>query len=215
MLTTFFNMILSSITLTEACDVYEWSPNGRPLPTYSTGMIYELIKDHQPPVPCHSAVWSSRSIPRHNFVTRLTVLDRCPTKDQMLRWGIQIDPTCILCNATSETRDHLYYECPYSWSFWKELSRKVQWNPSRNWSTEFGCMQAIRSPKHERLLVLLAWQASIYLLWTKRNNRHHRQQYRSVSSLAKQADLLIRNRISGIREINLSLSKMLQRWFLN
>lgn len=52
MLTTFFNMILSSITLTEACDVYEWSPNGRPLPTYSTGMIYELIKDHQPPVPC-------------------------------------------------------------------------------------------------------------------------------------------------------------------
>ncbi|KAH0884422.1 hypothetical protein HID58_060518, partial [Brassica napus] len=135
MLTTFFNMILSSITLTEACDVYEWSPNGRPLPTYSTGMIYELIKDHQPPVPWYSAVWSSR---------------------------------------------------------------------------------AIRSPKHERLLVLLAWQASIYLLWTKRNNRHHRQQYRSVSSLAKQADLLIRNRISGIREINPSLSsKMLQRWFLN
>lgn len=184
--------------------------------TYSTGMIYDLIKDHRSPVPWRAAVWTSRGIPRHNFLTWLTVLNRCSTKDRMLNWGIQVDASYILCNAPMESRDHLYFECPFSWSLWKELARKAHWLPSRNWATELGCMQALTIPKHDRFLVLLAWQAAIYLLWTERNNRHHRHQFRSTSSLYKQADLLIRNRISGIREANPSLStKMLRRWFQN
>ncbi|KAH0899272.1 hypothetical protein HID58_048840, partial [Brassica napus] len=129
------HVYLSTVTLTEESDVYEWSPQGSPLTSYSTGMVYDLIKTHQPQVPWSAVVWYPR-----------------------------------------------------------------------------GCMQAISSAKHERLLVLLAWQASIYLLWTERNNRIHRRHYRSVSSLANQADHLIRNKISGIRETNPSLSsKMLQR----
>lgn len=210
------HVYLSTVTLTEESDVYEWSPQGSPLTSYSTGMVYDLIKTHQPQVPWSAVVWYPRGIPRHNFLTWFTVLNRCPTKDRMVGWGIKIDTTCILCKAPMETKDHLYYEYPYSWSLWTDLSSKAHWTPSRIWSTELGCMQAISSAKHERLLVLLAWQASIYLLWTERNNRIHRRHYRSVSSLANQADHLIRNKISGIRETNPSLSsKMLQRWFSN
>lgn len=203
---------LSTVTLTETSDVYECRPQGTLLPTYSTGMIYNLIKDHQPLVPWSGAVWSKRGIPRHNFLTWLTVLDRCPTKERMLRWGIQIDSACVLCNASLETRDHMYFECPYSWSLWTELAAKAQWQPSRDWASELNCMQTSTAPKHERLLVYLAWQASIYLLWKERNNRIHKQHFRSSASLAKQAELLIRNRLSGIRFTNLLLSsKLLQR----
>lgn len=210
------HVYLSTITLSEASDVYEWSPQGAPLSSYSTGLVYDQIKHHQPIVPWHSVVWFSRGIPRHIFLTWLTVLDRCPTKDRMQRWGLQIDTSCILCNAPSESRNHLYFECTYSWNLWSELSRKAHWQPSRNWSVELGCMQGNFSSTHQRLLVLLAWQTTIYLLWTERNNRHHGQQYRTTSSLAKQADQLIRNRISSIRLVNPSLaSKMIQRWFQN
>ena len=208
------HVYLSTVTLSAESDVYEWSPQGVSSATYATGTVYDLIKNHRPIVSWCEVVWFSRGIPRHNFLTWLTVLNRYPTKDRMISWGIQIDSSCILCNAPLESRDHLYFECPYAWSLWTELSRKANWRPSRNWLTELDLMQVMTLPKHDRLLVLLAWQVTIYLIWTERNSRIHRQQYRSISSLAKQADLLIRNRVLGIREGNPSLSsKMLQRWF--
>lgn len=83
---------LSTIALTEEADKYIWSPLGTPLNTYATGMIYKEIKNHHQIVQWHKIVWSSRSIPRHNFLTWLVVLNRCATKDRMLSWGLQTDP---------------------------------------------------------------------------------------------------------------------------
>lgn len=133
---------------------------------YSTGMIYNEIKHHQQRVPWRSVVWSSRGIPRHNFLTWLMVLNRNPTKDRILNWGIATDPSCILCNASAESRDHLYFECVYSWNLWSELARRANWKPSVNWSVGVELLQSSTAPKHHRLLVILTWQASIYLIWS-------------------------------------------------
>lgn len=65
--------------------------------------------NHQQRVPWRSVFWPSRVIPRHNFLTWLVTLNRCPTKDRMLNWGIKTDPTCVLCNGTAESRDHLFF----------------------------------------------------------------------------------------------------------
>ncbi|CAG7902028.1 unnamed protein product [Brassica rapa] len=167
--------------------------------SYSTGMIYNEIKHHQQKVPWRSVVWSSRGIPRHNFLVWLMILNRSPTKDRMINWGLALDPICILCNSLAESRDHLYFECSYSWSLWSRLAQKANWTPDRNWSVGVGTLQATTLPKNHRLLVLLAWQASIYFIWIERNNRIHRQEFRPFLSLFKQADSLIRNRISSLR----------------
>ena len=126
------HIFLSTISLTDGTDEYIWSPLGSPLSTYSTGMIYNAIKHHEPAVPWSKIVWSSRGIPRHNFLTWLLVLNRCPTKDRMLNWGLQTDPACMLCNASAESRDHLFFQCPYSWNLWTALAERAHWSPSRN-----------------------------------------------------------------------------------
>ncbi|XP_013615239.1 PREDICTED: uncharacterized protein LOC106321526 [Brassica oleracea var. oleracea] len=126
------HIFLSTISLTDGTDEYIWSPLGSPLSTYSTGMIYNAIKHHEPAVPWSKIVWSSRGIPRHNFLTWLLVLNRCPTKDRMLNWGLQTDPACMLCNASAESRDHLFFQFPYSWNLWTALAERAHWSPSRN-----------------------------------------------------------------------------------
>lgn len=205
---------LSTITLSEVNDEYTWSPLGSPLSTFSTGQVYNEIRPHQQRVLWHASIWSSRGIPRHNFLAWLITLNRCPTKDRMQNWGIPTDPACILCNSALESRNHMFFECSYLWNLWSGLARKANWTPSRNWDTGLCSLQASSLPKFHRSLILIAWKASIYLLWTERNNRLHRQQFRSIASLERQADLLIRNRISSFRDENPRLSSsMLQLWF--
>lgn len=206
---------LSTITLSDENDDFLWcSPPGSPLSNFSTRQVYNEIKPHQQRVPWRAVIWPSRGIPRHNFLTWLVTLNRCPTKDRMLNWGIQTDPTCVLCNGTAESRDHLFFECSCSWNLWSRLAGKANWTTSRNWDTGLGCLQSSSLPRYHRLLILLGWQASIYLLWSERNKHLHRQQFRPTSSLERQADSLIRNRISGFREENPRLSSsMLQLWF--
>lgn len=189
-------------------------PHGAPLDSYSTGKIYKEIKVHQQQVSWHRVVWFSKGISRHNFLAWLTVLNRCATKDRIMQWGLQTNPTCVLCNNAAETREHLYFDCTYSWMLWSNLAGKAHWSPSRIWQAELQHLQSSSMPKSGRLLAQLAWQAAIYLLRTERNSRIYRQQFRSVQSLLRQADHLIRNRISSFREENPALSsQMLQLWF--
>ncbi|CDY39989.1 BnaC06g40670D [Brassica napus] len=41
---------------------------------------------------------------------------------------------CLLCNSTSESRDHLYFDCPFSWGIWSVLASRCDLNPERVWS---------------------------------------------------------------------------------
>ncbi|CAN6995984.1 unnamed protein product, partial [Brassica rapa subsp. trilocularis] len=75
-------------------------------------------------------------------------------------------------------------------------------------------LQNIRLPKPHKKLLLIAWQCSIYLLWSERNSRIHRNGYKSPQLLLSSLDLIVRNRCSSFREQNPQLSSsMLQLWF--
>jgi hypothetical protein len=59
------------------------------------------------------------------------MMDRLNTKDIMLRksWVIEGGPACVLCDLQMlETRDHLFFECPYAQECWHKT--QIQWNMS-------------------------------------------------------------------------------------
>lgn len=145
--------------------------------------------------------------------TTLVNLNRCPTKDRMLSWGLSTDPACILCNSASESRDHLFFNCNYSFSVWNSLTRKTRTPAFRHWSQSIDYMQTLSSPKHQRLLSLLTWQAAIYTIQMERNSRIHRKEYRSVDSLISSISAQIKKKISSIRQSSPVLaSSMMQYW---
>lgn len=102
---TFF----TTITLTDAEENYEWLVDGKHSPKYSTSEVYRKLKGKNVSVPWAQCVWISGGIPRHSFLTWLFVLNRSPTRDRLVHWGLQTDSNCLLCNQAAESRDHLFY----------------------------------------------------------------------------------------------------------
>lgn len=208
------HIFLTNLTLSDHADYYEWEVNGKIYQRYSTGLVYHLLHEDSPLVPWRTAVWTYGGIPKHSFFTWLLVLNRCPTRDRILGWGLQTDPACLLCNFSQESRDHLFFNCNLSWTVWSSIALRCQLQPLRSWSATVTQMQAIQGPKDKRRLSLLAWQCSMYFLWGERNNRLHRNTFRSADSLLRLIDSTVRNRISTFRDQNPRLSSsMLQLWF--
>ncbi|CAH2035342.1 unnamed protein product, partial [Thlaspi arvense] len=131
---------MSTITLSEKEDYYEWEIDEKVSSKYNTG----------------------QGIPKHNFSAWLFVLIRCPMKNRILGWGLSTYPICLLCNSSSESRNHLLFDCAFSWSIWGKVSRRCNLLPQREWSSSFLQMQNLSGGKLAKHLTLLGWQASIY-----------------------------------------------------
>lgn len=65
-----------------------------------------------------------------------------------------------------------------------------------------------------KLLRLLAWQSSIYYLWTERNNWIHRQRFSSTSNILYTINSLIRNKLFAFRSSITVLSSQIYRLWM-
>lgn len=207
-------VFLTTIQLTSNEDSYEWSLLGNKEGRYSTGSAYTYLKGEMDDQTWTKAIWFPRSIPRHSFHSWLVYLNRCPTRDRMIGWGLCVDPVCLLCNSQPESRDHLFYDCDFSFDLWTRVSTRCRLQPLRSWGLTVAHMESLSGNKATRLLTLLAWQATTYWLWNERNGRLHATGTRSVAVIFKAIDHQIRNKIQSFRETNPNLSSvMMQLWF--
>ncbi|WZZ65076.1 hypothetical protein YC2023_076446 [Brassica napus] len=85
---------LTTVELNSTQDYYEWEINGQVQTTYRTGCLYDYLCALKPDVVWYDAVWISRAIPRHSFHTWLVIQDRLPTRDRLLKWGLQVE--CLI-----------------------------------------------------------------------------------------------------------------------
>ena len=208
---------LTTVTLNQEQDYYEWELAGKTISKYSTGDVYTYLRGEIAEVNWSKSIWSSYEIPRHSFLAWLVINNRCPTRDRLIGWGIQVSPLCLLCNLQSESRNNLFYECGYSFDLWNLVVTKCGLTPCRDWDGTVLQMTALprsKSRRHNTLLTLLAWKSTIYWSWNKRNSRLHQNNFRSVDSLFVALDSQLRNRIQSFRETNPTLSSaMIQLWF--
>lgn len=154
-------------------------------------------------------------IPRHSFLSWLFVLNRCPTKDRIIGWGLSTNGSCVLCNTADETRDHIFFSCAYSWNIWALLARRCGLSPERSWDLVMLQIGAIPRNSTKGILIRLCWQASMYWIWTERNARIHRRIFCSYDSIIRKLDRQIKDRILSLRESNPAASSRLMQQWLN
>lgn len=172
----------------------------------NTGAIHNEIRADTARVPWFKTVWNPWGIPKHSFLMWLFVLNRCPTRDRLINWGLPTAPNCLLCNALAESRDHLFFQCPFAWSVWSTVAAKCNLTPLPTWNQTMLALQSLRCARPQKILTLLACQATVYLLWTERNNRLHRQVFRSSDSIVSFVSTTIRTKIASMREASPALS---------
>lgn len=207
------HILLTTTTLNNSEDFYEWEVDGKRSCTYSTGIVYEKLCDAGISVPWFYSIWNKGGIPRHSFLAWLFVLNRCPTKDRIIGWGLNASPTCVLCSLSAESRNHLFFDCSFAWNLWGSLGLRCGVQPERTWDRVMTQLQSVsrRSPKG--ILLRLCWQACIYWTWTEKNGRLHRQIFRSTDCISRLVERQIKDRISSFRDSNPAVSsRLMQQW---
>lgn len=150
---------LTTIQITDGHDSYEWWFNGILRHSYGTGEVYKFLKEHGPKVTWDKVVWNYAGIPRNQFLCWLFVLNRCPTRDMILNWGLSTYPRCLLCNLESESRNHLFVECNFSWIIWKEVTRRCSMIQLRQWDQNIISLIFLPDRTTKKILLTLCWQA--------------------------------------------------------
>ncbi|KAL4302775.1 hypothetical protein GQ457_10G020510 [Hibiscus cannabinus] len=81
------------------------------------------IREKKAGVQCHKILWFILHIPKHAIVSWMSILDRLPTKDRLLRMGLEVDTRCLLCDDGIESRNHLFFYCVFPRLLWEGISR--------------------------------------------------------------------------------------------
>ncbi|KAL0921832.1 hypothetical protein M5K25_008944 [Dendrobium thyrsiflorum] len=136
----------------------------------------------------HKLVWHKKFALRYSAYSWLAFSGGLKTVDALLKRNINIvDLWCPLCHDSYETKNHLFFECLFSFNV---LSRLMP--TFHNFLLHPNIYQAFDhiSALEDNLKVindtLLLLNATVYFLWLERNNRRFNSKYLCAISLAKQ-----------------------------
>ena len=161
-------------------------------------------------------VWSSLFIPKHAMITWMAILDRLPTMDRLLTWGITVEGSCKLCQVELETRDHLFCGCNFSKGVWRTILQICGFNRRvDSWSEELTwAIQGFKGKALNSVVLRLAWRAFIYHIWQERNRRMHGQHPEDHDQLVEHIRSDVRIRLNGLKHISNDLinCRVYQNW---
>lgn len=174
---------------------------------------WNLVREHKAEVPWHKLVWFPQGVPRYGFITWLAVRDRLATGHRTSQWGQP--QVCIYCGEPDETRDHLFFACPFTFTLWlRVVGNLLGVEPDPDWHTTLTRLLTGSYDKLTSILLRLVFQVTIYSIWRERNDRRHKGCVKSVDQVARVIDKTVRNRITSLDyRYKPRLQGLMQRWF--
>ncbi|KAF8115627.1 hypothetical protein N665_0025s0095 [Sinapis alba] len=193
-------------------DSYYWEVNGDHLNDFSTKITWEALRNRAPDQDWAPLIWFKGSIPSHAFKMWLAHLNRLPTRNRLVAWGVIDDDSCCICNHYRESRDHVFLRCHYSEEVWTMVLIRLGYSPTlfHTW-TAFMEWLAMKHNFCPPTLKLLTVQATICKLWWERNNRLHNGISTTPHALFKVIDRQIRDAILA-KKSKKNFSNLMQAW---
>ncbi|GAV80303.1 zf-RVT domain-containing protein, partial [Cephalotus follicularis] len=146
---------------------------------FSSSRAWNNIRTVSNHVTWHGVVWHPYRILKHDFSLWLAIHGALRTRDKLVAMGVLSSAVCVFHYGEPETHDHLFFQCPYSATVWKEILGLCHIvRPIVPWAdeVEWMCTNATGNQFHQTLKKL-ALAASIYHLWIERNNSCFRNQF--------------------------------------
>ena len=103
----------------EAKDFISW--NGDPKGFFSVRSAYDLLANQgiRPSYDVFRLLWKTKAFPKALVITWRILLDRIPTRQNLVVRGIMVNsPLCVLCNQSVETTQHLFLDCIFAYRVW-------------------------------------------------------------------------------------------------
>ena len=162
---------------------------------------WQEIRPKKEKVAWQKLLWSSLVIPKHSVITWMAILNKLPTKDRLISWGIEVNGVCYLCQMDQETRDHIFFGCCFSRSIWDrilslcEQSRQIgNWNEELQWA-----IKQIKGRKLVSAILRIAWRGCIYHVWRERNRRLYGNATETYQKAFEQIKEAVRIKLAGMK----------------
>ncbi|XP_074314038.1 uncharacterized protein LOC141649242 [Silene latifolia] len=131
---------------------------------YSVSSGYEWLRLKQPKQDWYKVIWNSWNIPKHTFISRIAQNNRFQVRDKLFRIGYFQEYCCCICESEPETRDHLFFNCPYSKNILALIEEWCGFNIV-GFMTSAGPIIAGRKTQVQCLI----WTTFQYHIWSQRN----------------------------------------------
>lgn len=183
----------------ETPDVFLWKNSQDSEPgKFKASKTWETLNPAPPPVPWHNVVWFKARIPKHAFLSWVTVLNRLPTRDRLRNWGMNVVSTCLLCGVSDEDRDHLFFTCSYSRELWTFFFSNSTLNPPAVFEAIIGWLPSSSSNAKVKTICHLLVQALVYIVWKERNMRLHTSASKPPLALFKEVKGVMKAKLFGM-----------------
>lgn len=195
-------------------DVFLWGPHDHKSNDFSTKKTWGFLRPRQNDKPWVKAVWFKSHVPKHAFNFWVTNLDRLPVNARLVKWGLNVISTCTFCQLHDENRDHLFLQCHFSTQVWKLVLFRLGYSyiPYHSWDGFIQWLLSRNRPAKLKLLIKLACQTTVYLLWRERNTRIFDNLSMTPEALFKKIDRTIRDTLLARRHQKGCL-ELLSTWF--
>ncbi|GAA0166730.1 hypothetical protein LIER_21820 [Lithospermum erythrorhizon] len=75
---------------------------------FSLKSLWGQVRHKEDKVPGGKWFWSRYGIPRHEFISWMLFHYKLPTRDRLVKYGMQVDTCCVFCGSP-ESQDHLSF----------------------------------------------------------------------------------------------------------
>lgn len=158
----------------------------------SSSKTWEQIQVHQGKKGWSKVVWFAQGVPR------FAVRDRLATGARMLQWGVL--QSCVFCGEPIESRDHLFFTCPYTFTVWLAVvGDLLEADADPDWDETLTRLVEHIYEKLTFILPRLVFQTTIYYIWRERNDRRHTEKLKSVTQLSSLIEKTVKNKIMSTR----------------
>lgn len=180
---------------------------------FSSFKTWDQIRVHTAKQSWSKVIWFAKGVPRFAFIAWLAIRDRLATGARMEQWGLV--QGCVFCGEPQETRDHLFFACPYTFTVWvAAVGDLLEASADPDWTDTLRRLVEHQFDRLTFILLRLVFQTTIYYLWKERNDRRHAGKQKSITQMNHLIDKTVRNRISSTRYFEKTkLRGLLQRWF--
>lgn len=159
----------------------------------SLGTIWNSIRSRGTTPLWAGLVWHSLSISKCSFIVWLAFKNRLLTKDRMIKFGINVNPICVLCGIEEETVQHIFFSC----NFISTIYSFCPFQFAQNWTDLLNGRICCNERSSWRLkLGALYFKIVVYLVWLERNHRiHHSLGYSDAVSTFARVKVMCKEKI--------------------
>jgi hypothetical protein len=164
--------LIQDVHLSDTTDTWLWIPTSTM--DFCLASAWDVTRLQGAKFNLHNVFWFPSASPKMSACALKAFHDRLPTRERLKRFGIINEDLCVLCSSSTETRDHIFFECPYVAYIWTLCKLKLGYHPILlgNIVEEASQIRNKFKVKDQTyILARLAFQVTIWHIWLERNRR--------------------------------------------